>query len=98
MLSVEDFSDGNSGSMLRSAWLLTGNWASAEHLVQTARLSSWRHWDAIKSDAPEAYVRRVLMNTFLNGQRRRWTRERPSAGLPDQIARDELSTKPSCGT
>lgn len=92
MLSVEEFIGRNSRVLLRSAWLLTGNWASAEDLVQTSLLQSWLHWDAIKADAPDVYVRRVLMNTFLSGQRRRWTRERPMAELPDRAAADELGS------
>jgi len=92
LLSVEEFIGRNSRVLLRSAWLLTGNWASAEDLVQTSLLQSWLHWDAIKADAPDVYVRRVLMNTFLSGQRRRWTRERPMAELPDRAAADELGS------
>ena len=92
MLSIEDFIDRNSRLLLRSAWLLTGNWASAEDLVQTSLLQSWLHWDEIKADTPDFYVRRVLMNTFLSGQRRRWTRERPTAGLPDRPGTDELTS------
>lgn len=90
MLSVEEFIAQNSRLLLRSAWLLTGNWASAEDLVQTSLVQSWLHWDAIKADAPDFYVRRVLMNTFLSGQRRLWTRERPITKLPDRAAGDEL--------
>ena len=92
MLSVEEFIDRNSRLLLRSAWLLTGNWASAEDLVQTSLLQSWLHWDDIKADAPDFYVRRVLMNTFLSGQRRRWTREQPMAELPDRAGVDELTS------
>ena len=77
---------------IQSGWLLTGNWASSEDLVQKYLLKSWRHWDAIKADAPGVYVRRVLMNTFLSEQRRRWTRERPMAELPDRAAADQLSS------
>lgn len=90
MISVEEFIDRNSRALLRSAWLLTGSWASAEDLVQTSLLQSWLHWDAIKADSPDFYVRRVLMNTFLSGQRRRWTHERPMAELPERAAADEL--------
>ena len=91
VLGIEEFIDRNSRLLLRSAWLLTGNWASAEDLVQTSLLQSWRHWDAIKSDAPEFYVRRVLMNTFLSGQRRRWTLVKArSLFCPDRAAVDEL--------
>jgi len=89
VLSIEDFIDRSSRPLLRTAWLLTGNWASAEDLVQTALLQSWQHWDSIRSEAPELYVRRVLMNTFLTGQRRRWNHERPVAELPDRAAVDE---------
>ena len=92
MLSVEEFIDRNSRLLLRSAWLLTGNWASAEDLVQTSLMQSWLHWDAIKADAPDFYVRRVLMNAFLSGQRRRWTREQPMAELPDRAGVDELTS------
>ena len=82
---LREFIDRNSRLLLRSAWLLTGNWASAEDLVQTSLLQSWLHWDSIKADAPDFYVRRVLMNTFLSGQRRRWTREQPMAEPPAPI-------------
>jgi RNA polymerase sigma-70 factor (sigma-E family) len=92
LLSIEDFIDRNSRLLLRSAWLLTGNWASAEDLVQTSLLQSWLHWDEIKADTPDFYVRRVLINTFLSGQRRRWTRERPTAELPDLPGADELTS------
>jgi RNA polymerase sigma-70 factor (sigma-E family) len=92
LLSIEDFIDRNSRLLLRSAWLLTGNWASAEDLVQTSLLQSWLHWDEIKADTPDSYVRRVLMNTFLSGQRRRWSRERPMAELPDRPGADELTS------
>ena len=92
MLSVEEFIDRNSRLLLRSAWLLTGNWASAEDLVQTSLMQAWLHWDAIKADAPDFYVRRVLMNAFLSGQRRRWTREQPMAELPDRAGVDELTS------
>jgi len=92
LLSVEEFIDRNSRLLLRSAWLLTGNWASAEDLVQTSLMQSWLHWDAIKADAPDFYVRRVLMNAFLSGQRRRWTREQPMAELPDRAGVDELTS------
>ena len=53
---------------------------------------SWPHWDEIKADTPDFHVRRVLMNTFLSGQRRRWTRERPTAELPDRPGADELTS------
>ena len=93
MPSVEDFIAANSRMLLRSAWLLTGDWASAEDLVQVALLKSWQRWESIEADAPEVYVRRVLVNTFLSWRRRRWNGERPVAELPERAAVDELSTR-----
>ena len=68
----------------RTAWLLTGDWHSAQDLVQTALVSSWRRWDTI-TDAPVAYVRRVLLTTYLRGRRRRWTGEIATGELPEQV-------------
>ena len=88
---IEDFINTHSRALLRSAWLLTGNWASAEDLVQTALVVAWQRWNSIEADDPMAYVRRVLVNAYLRGQRRRWTLERPVAEVPDQETVDETS-------
>ncbi|HTZ45505.1 MAG TPA: SigE family RNA polymerase sigma factor [Jatrophihabitans sp.] len=81
MIGVEEFVSTHSRSLLRAAWLLTGDWATAEDLVQTTLIATWRRWEAI--DSPEIYVRRVLTNTYLSSRRRRWTGERPVADLPE---------------
>jgi len=63
----------------RTAWLLTGDWALAEDLVQTALARSWPGWDRInRRDDPEVYVRRVMVNTWSTRSRRRWRTERAS--------------------
>ncbi|MGI8867776.1 MAG: sigma factor [Mycobacteriales bacterium] len=48
-----------SDALLRRAWLLTGDWGSAEDLVQAALAKAWPHWDRIEHAAYEAYVNRV---------------------------------------
>jgi RNA polymerase sigma-70 factor (sigma-E family) len=71
-------------ALLRSAWLLTGDWATAEDLVQTALVRAWPHWRRLPDgEAAEAYVRRVMHNTFNSWWRRRWRGETPTADLPD---------------
>ena len=60
----------------RTALLLTRNQASAEDLVQVALVKAWRGWGRIASDQ-EAYVRRILVNEFATGWRRRWRGEQP---------------------
>ena len=74
-------------ALLRGAWLLTGDWASAEDLVQTALVRSWPHWRRLPDEhAAEAYVRRVMLNTYSSWWRRRWRGETPTADLPDRAA------------
>ena len=59
---------------VRAACLLTGDPHSAEDLVQTALVRVWPHWQRVVAQGdPDAYVRAVLMNTFLKSLRgRRW--------------------------
>ena len=71
-------------ALQRTAWLLTGDWALAEDLVQTALARSWPRWERIRRrDNPEIYVRRVLVNTWLTWSRRKWRREEVSESIPD---------------
>jgi len=53
------FVEARERALQRTAWLLTGDWALAEDLVQTALARSWPRWDRIvRRDDPEIYVRR----------------------------------------
>jgi RNA polymerase sigma-70 factor (sigma-E family) len=71
-------------ALQRTAWLLTGDWALAEDLVQTALARSWPRWERIRRrDNPEIYVRRVLVNTWLTWSRRKWRREEVSGSIPE---------------
>jgi RNA polymerase sigma-70 factor (sigma-E family) len=73
-----------SPSLTRAAWLLTGNEAAAEDLVQTALVRMWSRWSRLEQDGNvDAYVRRVLVTTYVNGWRRRWRGEIPTEVLPD---------------
>ena len=62
-------------SLWRTAWLLTGDRHRAEDLVQTALAKAWPHFD--RADNFEAYVRRVMVNTYTAWWRRRWNQEVP---------------------
>jgi len=76
-------------SLVRSAVLLGCSHAEAEDLVQTALercLMKWRKVQA--ADDTDAYVHRILINTFLSGRRRRWTGEKPTATLPERAGID----------
>lgn len=76
-------------SLVRSAVLLGCSHPEAEDLVQTVLercLMKWRKVQA--ADDRDAYVHRVLINTFLSGRRRRWTGEKPTATLPEYAGLD----------
>jgi len=93
----EDFArfvDLRQRSLLRSAWLLTGDWALAEDLVQTALARTWLRWErVIRRDDPEIYVRRVLVSTWINWSRRKWRGERTAVELPDGPAPGDLESE-----
>jgi RNA polymerase sigma-70 factor (sigma-E family) len=88
------FIEGRQRALQRTAWLLTGDWALAEDLVQTALVRSWPRWDRIRRrDDPEIYVRRVMLNTWASWSRRRWRGERPSEAVPDSHAPGDVATE-----
>lgn len=75
--------------LLRSAWLLTGNWHSAEDLLQTVLAKVYGKWPRLRDQAPDAYIRAALANTYLTWGRRRWRGEVPTERLPDFTKADE---------
>ena len=94
---VDDFArfvEARERALQRTAWLLTGDWALAEDLVQTALARAWRRWDKIsRRDDPEIYVRRVMVNTWSTWRRRRWAGEVASGDLPDQPAPGDVAAE-----
>ena len=56
--------------LYRYAYLLAGNHADAEDLAQQTLVKAYRSWSRVQgSDAPAAYVRRTLTNTYLSLRR-----------------------------
>lgn len=81
-------------ALQRTAVLLTGDWALAEDLVQTALAKTWPRWERISGrDDPELYVRRVMVNTWATWWRRRWRGEHASAAVPDGPARSDVAAE-----
>ncbi|MBO0834094.1 MAG: SigE family RNA polymerase sigma factor [Actinobacteria bacterium] len=76
-------------SLLRTAYLLTGNLADAEDLVQSALAKTYVAWDRIEDrGALDGYVRRAIVNTHISSWRRRRLEEFPTDELPDQVVAD----------
>ncbi|WP_088281779.1 SigE family RNA polymerase sigma factor [Kineosporia sp. A_224] len=82
--------------LLRTCYLLTRNWASAEDLLQTALAKAWFAWGRIEGD-PEPYVRAVVANTYTSWWRRRWTHEEPTDAVhaPDDGGRGAVGAAPA---
>ncbi len=71
------------GSALhRTAVLLTRQEQAAQDLVQIALAKAWQSWARIDGNH-EAYVRRIMVNEFASGWRRRWRGEVATAELPE---------------
>jgi len=78
-----------SRSLLRAAYLLTGNIADAEDLVQSALAKTYQAWDRIEDRAAlDGYVRRAMVNTHISWWRRRRVEEFPTDEVPDQVVAD----------
>jgi RNA polymerase sigma-70 factor (sigma-E family) len=71
---------------LRVAVLLTGDWHAAEDLVQASLVKLYRAWPGVDQAGgdPDAYLRRIVVNTHRSWWRARWRREAPTAQLPDR--------------
>ena len=76
-------------ALLRTAYLLTGNLADAEDLLQAALAKTYLAWDRIEDrGALDGYVRRAMVNTHISWWRRRRVQEFPTDELPDRAVAD----------
>jgi RNA polymerase sigma-70 factor (sigma-E family) len=83
------FVRGGARRHLRTAYLLTGNAADAEDLLQTALAKLARQWDRVsRSGDVDAYLRRVVVTSHVSRWRRLWRRESATEVLPDVAAVD----------
>ena len=88
-----DYVTARSRSLLRTAYLLTGNRADAEDLVQAALAKTYLAWDRIEDrGALDGYVRRAMVNTHISWWRRRRLEEYPTDEIPDQAVADQTGS------
>ncbi len=67
-------------SLVRSAYLLTGDHGRAEDLVQQALMKIAMRWDHLHGGSPDAYARTVMYRDYVSWWRRR--RDLVSSSLP----------------
>ena len=86
----EAFVHGSSGRLLRTAYLLTGDRAEAEDLLQATLMRVARHWRAAER-AADPYATRVLINLSRDRARRTGRRvlEAPLDEASQTLARQE---------
>lgn len=78
-LTIEAFVAERGEPLLRLAYLVTGNQADAEDLLQETLVDVHRKWDQVsRAEHPYAYVRTMLHNRFVSSRRRKWHGERPT--------------------
>jgi RNA polymerase sigma-70 factor (ECF subfamily) len=86
LTSEEDFREfvaARSTALQRTAYLLVGDWALAEDLVQTSLVKTYLAWRRLGVASVEPYARRVMVNTATSWARRRWRGELPTERLPE---------------
>ena len=71
------FAQARSRSLLRTAYLITGDHHHAEDLLQATLTKVFLAWPRIREKtSAEAYARRTLVTTYVSWRRRRWWQER----------------------
>jgi RNA polymerase sigma-70 factor (sigma-E family) len=73
-----------SSSLLRTAYLVIGDYQLAQDLVQESLVKAYVAWPRIRDVASaEAYTRRVIVTTSISWRRRRSFHEQPAEVMPD---------------
>lgn len=87
---LADLVNTRGAALKRYAYLLCGNDSDAEDLVQDALVRAFTRPRRNKVENPEQYVRKAVLNLYLDRVRRRsvWRRVTPFAVAPDRIEDD----------
>ena len=80
-----EFATGAAPRLRRTAFLLCGNWHTAEDLTQTTLAKMFVAWRRIKrQEAVYAYANRALVNTYLADRRGKRARELLAGWVPER--------------
>jgi RNA polymerase sigma-70 factor (sigma-E family) len=67
--------------LVRTAYLLSGDHALAEDLVQATLAKTYLAWARVRRESADRYVHRILVNSHVSVRRRRWWREQPTESV-----------------
>jgi RNA polymerase sigma-70 factor (sigma-E family) len=93
----EEYMAARQPSLLRTAYLLTGDRHTAEDLVQTSLAKLYLSWDKVqKRELIDGYVRRIMVNEHNSLWRRAWKRREVTTDtVPDHTG---VTDRPDDGT
>jgi RNA polymerase sigma-70 factor (sigma-E family) len=84
---IDEFTEfvmGIAPRLRRTAFLLCGDWHTAEDLGQTTVAKLYLSWRRIsRREAADAYAMRILVNTYLADRRKKRHVEQPMADVPE---------------
>lgn len=84
-----EFAHSRWAGLVRLGYGLTGDRGLAEDLAQATLASAYASWPRVRrADDPDAYARRILLNTFRGGFRKRRVAEELGASPPDLVVAD----------
>ena len=83
-IEFTEFASARWMTLVRAAVLLGSSVAEAEDLAQVTLTKCYLSWSRVqRADNIEAYVSRILLNSFRASRRRRWWGEEPTAEIPE---------------
>jgi RNA polymerase sigma-70 factor (sigma-E family) len=79
-VEFREFATARAGQLFRIAYLVCGDWHEAQDLVQTTLAKLFEAWRRVqRTQSPDAYARRVLINSYLSERRLKRSSEMPVA-------------------
>ncbi len=90
-----EFVSARQGALRRTAYLLCGDWHTAQDLTQQTLAKLFVAWPRVRAvEAVDAYARQVLVRTYIDESRKRRNTELATADIPDHGAEGpEIETR-----
>jgi RNA polymerase sigma-70 factor (sigma-E family) len=88
-----EFASARLDRIRHTAYLICGDWHTADDAVSTALLKLYKDWRRVSQvENLDAYLRRALVNAWLDDRRRPWRREKSVSELPHRAVPAEAGS------